>query len=421
MKRNIIVLLILTITVFAGAQSLDRQLRNLAEEITRGYMEGVEDLLIKPRIGIGDFSEESDGAVNNSVGSLASALLTNEFSRSTVFSVIERKDLEAIMKEYSLSLSGLTSEETSPELGELQGVELLLLGSVSEAGEIYIISARLVEVETGKIVISSSIQVRRAEIEQESQLFLASTFQSPYGITLSPSVSLLMELGGNNNFFALSSIDAGYRVTKWLALSLGYAHITGREMNGLDTNKINVLTDETSPQSFEITRYFRFSGDGIKLAATVSTSPTTRLSLGGQLATVLYANAKLEQDLTDFPVWQMDTDGAVIIGNERIIVDGYTHDLYATYHISLSADYLISQRLSLFGKLGGFYLPEFIPIWFESAGSVRDNTIDSDSDIDRNGTFPQYQDFNFSRSSTGERIGFSALGVSVQLGIAINF
>lgn len=350
MKRIIIALLLLMITFIAGAQSLDRQIRKLAEEITRGYMEGIEDVLIKPRIGIGEFSEETEGAVKNSVGSLASALLTDEFSRSTVFSVIERKDLEAIMKEYSLSLSGLTSEETAPELGELQGVELLLLGSVSEAGETYIIVARLVEVETGKIVVSSSIRVGRQEIEQESQLYIASTFQSPYGITFSPGAAVLMEVGGNENFFSISSIDVGYRVAKWLALSMGYAHLDSGEMSGLDSKKITVVTNEGSPRSYEVTRYFRFSGDGIKLAATAAVSPTVRLSLGG------------------------------------------------------------------------FYMPEFIPIWFESAGSVRDNTINSDSDIDRNGTFPQYQDFNFSRSTIGDkRIGFSAMGVSVQLGMAVNF
>ena len=419
MKRKYIVLFMLIIAVFAGAQSLDRQIKNLAVEITRGYMEGIEDLLIKPRIGIGEFSGETEGAVKNSVGALASALLTDEFSRSTVFSVIERKDLEAIMKEYSLSLSGLTSEETSPELGELQGVELLLLGSVSEAGGTYIIAARLVEVETGKIVVSSSIKVGRDEIEQESQLYIASTFQSPYGITLSPSGSALIELGGNNNLFFLSSIDAGYRVTKWLALSLGYANILTMEMNGLDAKNITVTVDT---QDYGVTRYFRFSGDGIKLAATVTASPTSRLSLGGQLSAVIYANAKLEQDLTDFPVWQNDTDGTPIIGTDRIIVDGYTHSFYASYHASLSADYLISSRLSFFGRVGAFYMPEFVPVWFESAGIVRDFEDSSgDPDIDFNGAFPQYQGINFSRSSTGERIGFSAMGVSIQLGIAVNF
>ncbi len=419
MKRNIIVLLILTITVFAGAQPLDRQIKNLAEEITRGYLEDVEDLLIKPRIGIGDFSEESDGAIKNSVGSLASALLTNEFSRSTVFSVIERQDLEAIMKEYSLSLSGLTSEETSPELGELQGVELLLLGSVSEAGEIYIISARLVEVETGKIITSSSIKVGRTEIEQESQLFISSTFQSPYGITFSPNSSALIEIGGNNNIFLLSSVDAGYRLTKWLVLSLGYANITAMEMNGLDAKEITISIPSGD---YGVTRYFQFSGDGLKFAATIEASPTARLSLGGHLAAVVYANAKLEQDIADFKVWKIDEDGIIYLGDERIIVDGYTHSLYASFHASLSADYLISQRLSFFGRVGGFYLPEFAPVWFESSGVIRDFEDSSgEPDIEFNGAFPDYPGINFAINSTGERIGFSALGVSVQLGIAVNF
>ena len=48
MKRKSIVLLMLIITVFAGAQSLDRQIRKLAVDVTRGYMEGREDLLSSP-------------------------------------------------------------------------------------------------------------------------------------------------------------------------------------------------------------------------------------------------------------------------------------------------------------------------------------------------------------------------------------
>ena len=420
MKRTVIFILFLSAAVLIGAQSLNRQIRNLAVEITRGYMEGHKNLLIKPRIGIGDFINESPGAVKNSVGSLVSVMLTDELSRSTVFQVIERRDLEALMKEYKLSLSGFTIESTAPQLGELQGVELLLLGSVAEQGDSYVISARLVEVETGKIITSARITAGRGEIDKESEKYIASTFQSPYGITLSPNITGLIEIGGNSNGFFLFSVDAGYRVAKWLSFSLGYVSLLSREMQGLDTPKITV-TDQENKDWTDVSRYFRFSASGISLASEAVFSPTVRLSLGTRLGAVLYINPVLEQDFPDFPVWLPDGNSGLKIAPDRIIVTGFTHSLYASYHLSLSAAYLVSPRLSLFARAGGFYLPEFVPTSFEIAGSVRDTTIKSDADIDTNGTFPQYQNFNFSRNSSGTRVGFSALGVSLQLGMAVNF
>ena len=426
-KRTVLFFLMLSAAVITGAQSLDRQIRDLAIEITRGYLDNHKDLLIKPRIGIGNFSEESPGAVKNAVGSLVSVKLTEELSRSTVFQVIERRDLDALMKEYKLSLSGLVNESTTPQLGELQGIELLLLGSVIEEGDYYVMSARLVDVETGKITSVSSIKAARNEIEAESEKYIASTFQSPYGITLSPNLSVLFELDGTGNYFNIFSIDAGYRVSKRLSFYLGYASLRNFpvdrsvEMAGIDTPRITVTAQDNN--DYETTRYFKFKAEGISIASEAVYSPTLRLSLGVRAGTVLYLNPVLQQDFPDFPVWLPDPDGqgGLAIAADRIIVNGYIHSFYASYHLSLSADYLISPRLSLFARAGGFYLPEFIPIAFEIAGSLRDTTVNSDSDIDNNGTFPQYQNFNFSRNSSGERIGFSALGVSVQLGMSVNF
>lgn len=426
-KRTVIFFLMLSAAVITEAQSLDRQIRDLAIEITRGYLDNHKDLLIKPRIGIGDFSEESPGAVKNAVGSLVSVKLTEELSRSTVFQVIERSNLDALMKEYKLNLSGFTDESTAPQLGKLQGLELLLLGSVVEEGSYYVISARLADVETGKIVSAASIKTARNEIEAESQKYIASTFQSPYGITFSPNLSILHELDGTNNNFSIFSIDTGYRVSKWLSFYLGYASLMNVpvdrnvELAGIDTPKITIEAQDS--KDYETTRYFKFKAEGISIASEAVYSPTLRLSLGVRAGTILYINPVLQQDFPDFPVWLPNPDGSqnLVIVPDRIIVNGYIHSFYASYHLSLSADYLISPRLSLFARAGGFYLPEFIPIAFEIAGSLRDTTVNSEGDIDNNGTFPQYQDFNFSRNSSGERVGFSALGVSVQLGMSVNF
>lgn len=421
MKLKLFIVLLVFMAIFAGAQSLDREIRKLAVDITRSYLENHGDLLIKPRLGVADFKEETPDAEKNSVGTLAAVLLTDEFSRSAVFSVIERRNLDLLMEEYKLNLSGFTDATTAPEIGKIQGIELILVGSVSGAGDRYIITARLVDVETGQIAAGSSIEVARSNIEQAAQRYIASTFQSPFGIILAPSVTPLFELSSNRNNLFMASVDAGYRLSKWLSLSLGYAHTQSEELHGIDSDKIYV-EDDASALHYT-TRYFTFTGDGIKLAGEFTLSPTVRLSLGAQAAAVLYFNPVLKQDFTDFPVWYPDgsSNGSPAIAIDRLIVEGFNHDLYASYHLSLSANYLVSSRLSFFGKLGAYILPPFTPTSFIIGANVRDNTIDSDTDIDANGTFPQYQSFNFARNSSGDRISFSSTGLSVQLGMAFNF
>ena len=416
----VLAVVVLFVSVSASAQELDRQIEKLAEEITREYLKTQDEMLLKPRIGIPDFEEETETAARYSVGSLTAALMTEKLSRSTVFSIIERRNLENLMEEYKLSLSGFIDEETAPQIGQIHGVELLLLGSVGEIDTVYLITARLVEVETGVVITSSSIRVGRDKIEEESEQYIASTFQSRYGITLSPNSMAMFEIGGNGNKFELISVDVGYRVFNWLSFSIGYAHMQSNEMSGLDKEIITVTDDKGSDYT-DITRYFRFSGDGIKLGINTSLSLSPRFSINSQISAVAYTNATLEQDFPGFPVWQPDGSEGLEIVQDRILVNGYRYSSYLSYHLNFSGEYLISRRLSFFSRVGFFILPEFIPVAFESGGSVRADHIKQDSDIDENGTFPQYQSYNFSRNSFGERVGFSAMGVSIQVGVAVHF
>ena len=148
-----------------------------------------------------------------------------------------------------------------------------------------------------------------------------------------------------------------------------------------------------------------------------------RLSLGAEAAVISYFRAVLEQDVTDFPVWELDDAVSPVTVTKRIIVSGQRHAPCFSYHLRLQADYLVSRRLSLFLKAGGFLMPSFIPQYFTSAGKVQDNSDDgySEAQIDMNGTFSEYQNFNFSRTSTGERVGFQAAGISVQVGVGLHF
>ena len=59
--------------------------------------------------------------------------------------------MEQIIKEQGFQQSGCSTDECMVEVGKLIGVEKIIGGSISQVGNIYSVSARIVNVETGEI------------------------------------------------------------------------------------------------------------------------------------------------------------------------------------------------------------------------------------------------------------------------------
>ncbi|MGD8726391.1 MAG: CsgG/HfaB family protein [Gemmatimonadales bacterium] len=66
------------------------------------------------------------------LGAAASDELTTQLVRSGKFSVIERQQLEAIMAEQNLGQSGRVNPATAAQLGEILGVQVVFLGSITQ-------------------------------------------------------------------------------------------------------------------------------------------------------------------------------------------------------------------------------------------------------------------------------------------------
>jgi TolB-like protein len=71
--------------------------------------------------------------------------------QSGQFVVLERSNMESILKEQGFQLSGCTSAECALEAGKLLGVSKMVAGSVGKLGELFNISIRMFDVETGQI------------------------------------------------------------------------------------------------------------------------------------------------------------------------------------------------------------------------------------------------------------------------------
>ena len=86
--------------------------------------------------------------------------LRTELFNSRYFKVIERGMMEEILNEQGFHQTGCTSDECIVEVGRLIGVEQIVGGSISKVGRTYSVSARIVSIETGKILKTATYDFR---------------------------------------------------------------------------------------------------------------------------------------------------------------------------------------------------------------------------------------------------------------------
>jgi|WetSurMetagenome_2_1015567.scaffolds.fasta_scaffold352217_1 curli biogenesis system outer membrane secretion channel CsgG len=85
----------------------------------------------KKRIAVSRFE---DGHGYHGCGTGIADMLATALVKTKKFMVIERKEIDKVIDEQKLGLSGMVTAETAPAVGKLLGVDLLVIGSVSELG-----------------------------------------------------------------------------------------------------------------------------------------------------------------------------------------------------------------------------------------------------------------------------------------------
>jgi Mg-chelatase subunit ChlD len=73
-------------------------------------------------------------------------------ARSRTFSMVERKDLQAILKELELQMSGIADEANAARVGKILNAEMLLTSRMFDRKEGYEVFVKLLRVETGEIL-----------------------------------------------------------------------------------------------------------------------------------------------------------------------------------------------------------------------------------------------------------------------------
>jgi len=92
----------------------------------------------------------------NGVSSVEAKAITEkirvELFQMPQFRIVERELMEDIIQEQNFQLSGCTSNECLVEVGKILGVEQVIGGSISQLDETYLVTIRLIDVETAEIL-----------------------------------------------------------------------------------------------------------------------------------------------------------------------------------------------------------------------------------------------------------------------------
>ncbi len=108
-------------------------------------------------IAILDF--EANGISQTEVIALTDRL-RNELFRLGEFEVVERGLMEDILLEQDFQLTGCTTNDCLVEVGRLIGARQVVGGRISMLGAMFTVSARVVDVETGKVLGVSDYDLR---------------------------------------------------------------------------------------------------------------------------------------------------------------------------------------------------------------------------------------------------------------------
>jgi len=94
--------------------------------------------------------------INASAQTALSDRLRTELFKTGRFAVLERNQMNEILKEQGFQQRGCTSDECIVEAGRLLGVDRMIAGSIGKVGTIFTISLRMIDIETGRIMLTKT-------------------------------------------------------------------------------------------------------------------------------------------------------------------------------------------------------------------------------------------------------------------------
>ncbi len=119
-------------------------------------------------------------------------LIVTHLSAADGMSLVERDELDKIVSEMELGLSGTVSNETAAKIGQITGAKILVTGRIFAVQNELYIAAKIVGVETSKVFgefVSFSVRKSHAEASRKLADKVAKTIANKGRLLVAPAAS----------------------------------------------------------------------------------------------------------------------------------------------------------------------------------------------------------------------------------------
>ena len=94
--------------------------------------------------------------VSSSVAGTVSDFLRNDLFNTGKYVVLERSNIDKLMKEQSFQMTGCTTTDCAVEIGKILNMRQMVVGSIGKIGSTYYLNLKIVDVETAQMITSVS-------------------------------------------------------------------------------------------------------------------------------------------------------------------------------------------------------------------------------------------------------------------------
>jgi TolB-like protein len=156
-----VILLNLILLNFNTSMAYEREIKSISSTIAESISKSH-----KKTIAVLDFTD-LQGNVTELGRFLAEELSVDLTIVAQGFEVIDRTHLKTILDEHKLSLSGLIDPKTVKKLGQIAGVDAIIIGSVTPFGDSVRAAVKVIATDTAKIIGAAKGDIDKTKVIEE--------------------------------------------------------------------------------------------------------------------------------------------------------------------------------------------------------------------------------------------------------------
>jgi len=218
MKKTLSVIFLFAFAVAAHAGEVDNAMKELSAKIIASYRK-LPDAKRQKFVAVMDFQNRSMLAVRNNLGVAFSEILAQYLLRYRgELRIIERKQIESIIREKELKMTGIAEGGDASSYGEVLGADLLLIGSVFDAAGEVRVNVRVVETGKSEVLLNESVTVDRRAFVKTAKRYVKVTHTVSAGYMYQTIDDYLV-----NTFYAMYTYNFFYGLALNFQVFYGYS------------------------------------------------------------------------------------------------------------------------------------------------------------------------------------------------------